>query len=91
MNKVCKGCKKKILEPSYGLLKGKAYHLAEFICVCCKKSLSNLEAIEDEGTGCLYCEDCHQLNIEKRCDTCKAIILGTAFEALDKYYHPHHF
>lgn len=91
MNKVCKQCKKKITEPTYGLLRGKAYHIEEFLCFICKKTLENIEAFEDEESGNIYCGDCHHDQLAKKCDACQVTLIGTVVEAFGRYYHPHHF
>lgn len=91
MNRVCKLCKKKITEQTYGVFRGKAYHLEEFTCTICKKYLDMQDTFEDEASGCLYCGDCHHEHLAQKCESCSATIVGTAIEALGKTYHPHHF
>lgn len=90
-NKICRLCKKKITESTYGVLRGKLYHMEEFACFYCKKNLESTEAVDDEITGVLYCSDCHHDQVLKKCENCKAPVVGTAIEALGKFYHPHHF
>lgn len=91
MQRICKGCKKKIAEEHYGLVKGKMYHLSEFKCNSCLKSLDGMEVFDEDETGLLYCDECHELKFSKKCETCGGVVIGTVFEALDKYYHPYHF
>lgn len=91
VNKVCRLCKKKITEATYGLLRGKMYHMEEFVCSLCKRSLENVEAVDEETTGILFCSDCHHDHVTKKCDSCKAPVVGTAIDALGRFYHPHHF
>lgn len=90
-SKVCRLCKKKITEATYGMLRGRLYHLDEFLCSHCGRGLEHSEAVEDETTGALYCSDCHNEHMVKKCEACGTAVFGTAVEALGKIYHPHHF
>lgn len=90
-NKICRLCKEKITQASYGIYRGKMYHLEEFVCGLCKCSLEGVEAAEDKATGILYCSDCHHDHIAKKCDSCKKPVVGRVIEALGRFYHPQHF
>ena len=90
-NRICRICKKKISESTYGTFRGKFYHMEEFTCGVCKEGLEGKEAAEDEVSGILYCTGCHHEKIMAKCEACKAAVIGTSIEALGKFYHPHHF